>query len=247
MLIVMFAMSASAVVTASNVVELVPLGVRWKYLDDGSDPGPFWRIAVFNDNGWLEGEGRFGYGNGDDRTFIRKGNPEYITHHFRYKFSVLRPSEYTNLLFQVIRDDGVVVYLNDREMFRMNMPDGPVDTSTLAAGQVSGDDETTYFETNVSAAWLVSGTNIVAVELHQSNATPTDARFDLALTGIGPVERPRIGVQRQGAQVALVWAEEGFVLEQRELPMGNWSWLTNAVSPYEIPPGGSRLFRLRSR
>src|SRR5688572_13876911 len=181
---------------ASTSLEFIQPLATWKFLDDGSDPGTLWRFAVFNDNGWRIGPGQFGYGEGDEASSLNWSAPAYVAHYFRHKFTVSRPADFTNLLFRVLRDDGVVVYLNGHEVFRMNMPDGPVDGSTPAASVVMIVDENTYFPTNIGAARLVPGTNIVAVELHQT-AGSTDGSFDLSLTGVGPAQSVRLLTERQ--------------------------------------------------
>jgi hypothetical protein len=231
---------------APTSVEFIPSQSWWKFLDDGSDPGVFWRFAFFNDNGWRSGPGQFGYGEGDEASIIYSGVPPHLTHYFRFKFTVANPQDFTNLLFRVLRDDGVVVYLNGNEIFRMNMPDGPIDGSTPAATTVTIADENTYFPTNLPPTALVQGTNIVAVELHQTPA-PADASFDLSLTGIGPPAATRLVTERQSGQVLLRWDNANMGLQQQWLPDTAWSWVTNATSPYPVPSGGSRLFRLRSR
>lgn len=239
-------LSATATGAASNAVPLIAPQATWRYLDDGADPGPFWHTPNYGDSSWSIGAGQFGYGEADEATLIRPGGvPRIITHYFRCTFTVARPADYRTLLFQVLRDDGVVAYLNGNEIFRMNMPDEMITHQTPAASPVSGDDESTYFPTNVSAVWLVDGTNTLAVELHQFGTT--DASFDLSLTGIASSQNPTLSYDRQGGQPILEWNDSDFRLEQAPLPSGGWSWVTNAISPYEIPQGGSRLFRLRSR
>ena len=54
-----------------------------------------------------------------------------ITAYFRHYFYLDAPPD-GPLTVRVRRDDGVIVYLNGLEVFRDNMPDGPVDYSTLA-------------------------------------------------------------------------------------------------------------------
>ena len=240
-----FVLSAAAALAAPNAVEFVGQNSIWRFRDDGNEPESFWRAPNFSDSGWLQGVGQFGYGEGDERTGLRVGTPPFITYYFRCTFAVARPADYGTLLFQVLRDDGVVVYLNGNEVFRMNMPEGPITHQTPALSQVAGADESTWFPTNVSAAWLVDGTNTLAVELHQTSIT-VDASFDLSLFGIQALQNPTLLFDRQG-QATLRWNDLNFGLEQAQLPAGSWSWVTNAVSPYEIPAGGSRLFRLRSR
>ena len=81
------------------------------------------------------------------------------------------------------RDDGAVVYLNGTEVFRTNMPGGTISHTTLAPVAVGGADESAWYSVAVSPARLVTGTNVIAVEVHQSSATSSDLSFDLELTG----------------------------------------------------------------
>ena len=60
-------------------------------------------------------------------------------------------------------------------------PVGPIGFGTPAFNAV--DDGTIFFPTNASASFLVNGTNVVAVEIHQATGTSTDISFDLELIG----------------------------------------------------------------
>ena len=55
---------------------------------------------------------------------------------------------------------------------------------------VGGSDETAWQEFTIDAAVLADGTNVVAVEVHQVNATSSDVNFDLEL--IGNVPKPTV-------------------------------------------------------
>jgi hypothetical protein len=225
------------------IVDLVTNGSYWRYSDDGSDPGPTWQTAGFADTGWLFNRAQFGYGESDEATPIQ---PQ-LTHYFRTKFTVLRAANFTNLLFRVLRDDGVVVYLNSSEAFRMNMPMGPIDRLTPALSPVGGTNETFFFPTNLPATLLLDGTNTLAVELHQT-AGSSDASFDLTLTGIGtPASLLRLAFEHDGTRILLRWSDPQATLEQAAVPGSAWATVTNAVSPYQVPNAPSRLFRLRGR
>jgi hypothetical protein len=49
---------------------------------------------------------------------------KYITTYFRNEFVVPCGISYTNLSVRLNRADGAVVWLNGRELFRMNLPAG---------------------------------------------------------------------------------------------------------------------------
>jgi hypothetical protein len=70
------------------------------------------------------------------------------------------------------------------EAFRSNMPAGPITFTTLASTDVSGAAENTFVTASLNPALLVNGTNVLAVEVHQSSPTSDDLSFDLELIGI---------------------------------------------------------------
>jgi hypothetical protein len=82
-----------------------------------------------------------------------------------------------------MRDDGAVVYLNGVEVWRTNMPTGSVGFLTPASVAIGGADESTFVQTTISPSLLVTGTNVLAIELHQSGGTSSDISFDLQLIG----------------------------------------------------------------
>ncbi len=169
---------------ASVYTPIVAKGAVWKYLDDGSNQGANWIAPAFNDTGWSNGAAILGYGEGDESTVIGYGpqsTNKYITYYFRKSFNVPDPAAYTNLQLEVLRDDGVIVYLNGTEVFRDNMPAGAPTYTTLASDTVEPD---SYLQAKLAASVLVPGTNVLAAEVHQSTLTSSDLTFDLALSGL---------------------------------------------------------------
>src|SRR5439155_15124258 len=82
---------------------------------------------------------------------------------------------------RLIRDDGAVVYLNGTEVYRNNMPGGGISSSTFASTTIGGDDESTWYSASVSPALLHAGSNVIAVEIHQSVPDSSDISFDFEL------------------------------------------------------------------
>src|SRR5207249_6830466 len=161
---------------------LVATNATWKYLDNGSDQGTAWRAVGFSDSGWSNGVPKLGYGNGDETTVVGFGpdpNNKYITTYFRSAFVTTSANRVTNLVVRVIRDDGAVVYVNGTEVFRSNMPGGPVSYTTLAATTVGGvgDEGINFYSGNATPGLLVNGTNVLAVEIHQVLGTSSDISF----------------------------------------------------------------------
>ncbi len=182
------ALAASAPI-ASAQAELVPLGSTWRYFDQGTDPGAAWVQASFDDAAWSAGPAQLGYGDGDEVTTVSYGNDsanKHVTTYFRHAFEVGDPAALGMLLLEVQRDDGVVVHLNGTEVFRDNLPAGPVGSGTYALTAVGGDDEISLLAAGVDPSLLVAGTNVIAAEIHQANVTSSDISFALRLSESPP-------------------------------------------------------------
>lgn len=173
---------AAAAVDAQDT--LVPLGSSWRYLDNGTFPGSTWITNGFADGAWQQGPAQLGYGDGDESTVVSFGpnpNNKYITTYFRRRLNVSSPAAVTGLLLKVVRDDGIVVYLNGREVLRDNLPEGAISFTSRANSAVGGADETTFVERVVDPTLLRAGENVLAAEVHQANPTSSDLGFDLQL------------------------------------------------------------------
>lgn len=165
---------------------LLPAGSTWKYLDNGTNQGTAWRQPAFDDSGWAQGNAQFGYGEGDESTTVSfGGNPsnKFITTYFRKNFTVNNPAAFRELNLKVLRDDGVVIYINGTEVFRSNMPGGPVGYLTNASSSVADLQEFSHYGDIIPASLLVAGGNTIAVEVHQVDADSSDLSFNLQLTG----------------------------------------------------------------
>ena len=166
---------------------LLPAGSVWRYLDDGKDGGVAWRAPEFNDSSWKSGKAQLGYSpdEGDEATLISYGpdaNNKFISYYFRTRFVLSDARSVTALSAQLLRDDGAVVFLNGQEVWRDNMPVGDYTYLTFASSTVGGADESTFFSRDLDATLLRTGTNTLAVEVHQSAVTSSDISFDFSLT-----------------------------------------------------------------
>ena len=164
---------------------LVGAGSTWKYLDNGSNQGTAWRASSFNDSSWAAGPAQLGYGDGGEATVVSYGpssSSKYPTTYFRRTFSVADASAYGSLTLRVVRDDGAVVYLNGVEVWRSNMP-ASFDYQTYASSTIDGADESAWQLSSLSTANLQTGSNTLAVEIHQRSGSSSDISFDLELLG----------------------------------------------------------------
>lgn len=172
--------------------EVLPIGSSWSYWDQGAAPASGWNTSAVDVSGWPRGPAPLGYGDGHIVTTIGYGvdaNNKYITTWFRTSVELADDSNIEGLRFQLLRDDGAVVYVNGLEVLRSNMPEGDVAPETLALSSTGDADETAYFEIDALEAGLFAGTNIIAVELHQASLTSSDLGFDLGLSVLREVEQ----------------------------------------------------------
>jgi hypothetical protein len=169
---------------SSAASQVVPAGSTWKYLDDGSDQGTAWQSPAFDDSFWAAGPAQLGYGEGDELTEIDYGpnvDDKYRTSYFRHTFNVANPLDLNQLALGLVRDDGVVVYLNGSQIFRNNLPAGAPNYLTEATDAIDGARENKWLWKSLDPALLITGDNVLAVEIHQAAGTSSDVSFDLTL------------------------------------------------------------------
>ena len=189
----------------TNTVLVQSGAARWRYLDNGSDAGAAWSSPAFNDAAWASGPGQLGYGDGDEATVLTAaaaGGTHPITTYFRHAFTVADPTRFVDLEVKLLVDDGALVYLNGAEVVRQNLPAGAVDSKTLASASISGTAENAFTTYRISAKHLTGGTNVLAVEVHQSAANSSDLGFDLSLTGSAFAASTTVDLLEYGHQVA---------------------------------------------
>lgn len=173
---------------AVGQMQLILPDAPWRYLDTGTNLGNLWRSVSFDDSAWSTGSGPFGYGEGDEQTLINPGpiRTPFITTYFRTAFpGPVGVPPGAVLQLHIRHDDGAVVYLNGREIWRNNLPAGPVQFNTPAVQHAQDDGQ--FFTTIEAAAdLLLPGLNILAVEVHQATtiepgSEAPDMSFDAAL------------------------------------------------------------------
>lgn len=170
---------------------VIPFGTTWRYWDRGTLPDPAWTSLNYQDNHWDEGRAPLGYGDGGMATVLSfgpNGNDKHATSYFRRTFDVDDPAAAGELVAELVRDDGAIVYLNGTEIIRDGIPQGPVSNDTFANVTAGGDDESAIRAYPIPRMLLVSGRNVIAAEVHQTSRTSSDTRFNFSLKGTSAVE-----------------------------------------------------------
>ncbi len=187
--------SAQIFTSATTTDTLIPMGstttlTPWKYLVTNVDQGTGWRASGFDDTAWSTGNTEMGYNDGDEVTVIEdnftpgvpaSASDRFITTYFRKTFTVTDPAQYSGFTVTVKRDDGAVVFLNGEEIARPNMPPLPaaINWGTLALAS----NENTVDTIPVPVSKIVTGTNVIAVEVHQNGPGSSDISFNCSVTG----------------------------------------------------------------
>ena len=144
--------------------QIIPFNEEWKYNDIGAEPsiqsGTSWYEPSYDDSGWVSGNGQLGYGDGDEDHLV---SSSATTVYFRKAVNVVDPDIYDHIILNLLYDDGVVVYINGIEKWRVNMPSGTINYDVFASSN-SGDNATSTISLTNE---LVSGNNTIAVEVHQ--------------------------------------------------------------------------------
>ena len=224
----------------------------WKYLDDGSDQGTAWKAADFDDNTWTSGAGELGFGDGDEGKEINSGE---VTYYFRKEFTVSNSRDVSSLYVDLLRDDGAVIYLNGIEVARSNLPSSS-NYLTLAVTTVGEQEESRYLRYEIDPLALIDGTNVLAVEVHQSSVTSTDLSFDLSLSrqrtaGLLTNDSDKEGdilqageVLQSGKGTAVIQADGSFTYLPNPGYTGEAGFLYEAGSSGDVPsvflPRGAR-------
>jgi len=187
----------SLAVGAQAADEIVAVGSEWKWLHptDGVDPESSvkdfhktFMKADFDDSKWNTAKdsagpnGGFAYGEsnftGQDIGLPAAENR--FSAYFRHKFK--SEKGFKDLVLKLQRDDGIIVYLDGKEVGRDNVG-GADDAYKLSAADSVGGDEKKPIELKLEGE-LGPGDHILAISLHNRSGGSTDLRIaEISLSG----------------------------------------------------------------
>ncbi len=157
---------------------LVEKGRRWRFAAGLRRAPAGWPNDEVDDSDWAER--KLDLGLVDPATCPGANDGAPATTYFRHSFEVADPQFIRNLVLRVRRGDGAIAYLNGREVYRANLPDGPVNAWTPALRPAGAAEREAFYPAEVDRALLVPGRNVLAVEVHRAAGGPGVA-FDLEL------------------------------------------------------------------
>ncbi|MGU3374939.1 alkaline phosphatase PhoX [Chryseobacterium sp. M5A1_1a] len=149
----------------------------WSYKDNNQAQPNDWKSKTYDISTWAVGNGPLGYGD-PVTTTIASG---LTTAYFAKDITVDLATLSDNVELGVMRDDGIVVYLNGEEVVRDNMPTGTITFNTFSSTTIDGAAESVYNIFTIPKSKFVNGTNRISVELHNRSITSSDLRIDAYL------------------------------------------------------------------
>ncbi len=189
----------------TSLLPIIGLGdAGWRFYNpapeggDVSDLGTAWKEFTYTEVGtWANGSSIFWNGDSDavpGPIGVNLSQTEAFTSYYRKSFSIpqLSPGGLGFSLTHVI-DDGGVMYLNGQEIFRFNMPSGPIAFDTRAQSTINPVARLGPVALSVASGVLRSGANLLAFELHTRNQIDVDKYFGMQLDAkvqsfvVGPV------------------------------------------------------------
>ena len=156
-------------------------GDTWCYMATGGDLGTAWRAEAYDDSAWPSGPGILGFKNTPLATTVPSTNGR-STYYFRTRVNVANASTLGSATMHAIIDDGAVVYVNGVEAVRNNLAAGTVAFTQKALVDVTGAAENTPVTLNLPINLFKTGTNTIAVEVHNKSNAPGDLGFDADIT-----------------------------------------------------------------
>ncbi len=209
----------------------VSSGTALQYRRGDSPPPSQWESSGFTPGSeWTSSSAGYGigYGDGDDATLLTDMQDQYMTVYVRTTFTVgAELPSLTYLELSARYDDGFVAYLNGVEIARFGVPAGQTNTTTASSHEVTDGDAVVSLDPSL----LVSGTNVFAVEVHNTTLGSSDLSFIPTLWGYDtPPPDAEITL---GPYLQQVGRRSALVVWETDLPAA--SRVAYGPSPTDLP------------
>ena len=170
---------------------IIARGDDWKYQVPDSEPSSNWRLGTFSDTSWKIGKSGFGMSDNDDATVVTVTKSIFL----RKKITIADAAQVKQLVLHMDYDDGFVAYLNGVEIARDQMVDKGL--LPLFDETASGQHEALMYQGMIPTEFVISnpasvlktGENILAIQVHNINATSSDLTA-IPFLSVGTTEKP---------------------------------------------------------
>lgn len=177
----------------AQLTQIFPVTQVWSY-DVNCHDGENFQAVGFNDAGWATGPGGFTGGENNvaivpilNTTSLPAPNSAGFGDHamyFRTHFNIASTAGLSLIMSNAI-DDGAVFYLNGSQILNLRVTT-PGTCASFSTGAIGTGTDALLWEVHTFtpadlAGILVAGDNVLAVEVHQVNATSSDMVFGMIL------------------------------------------------------------------
>jgi hypothetical protein len=214
---------------------LIEEGSIWKYNATDGDLGTEWRLLSYDDSEWQNGSAPLGYGKIASggvtvaiETEVNRAPPRQSTSYFRKAFEIDDPSAYLSLSANLLVDGGIVIFVNGMEAFRGSNLPTQTDYSTVPTSDTDDGNEADYRAYPIDPNLLVSGSNIIVIELHNSPGN-SDMVLDIGLSG-----------ERAANGNVPIFVNEPVTVKARSFENGEWSAVTSSSFTVDSVPATSQ-------
>ncbi len=163
---------------------LIKNGDQWRYFDNGYLKDNWFK--KLSNSSWKTGYSPLGYGDKLITTSINYGDDQdnkEIIKYFTKKITIKDVSKFKGFEFRLQRDDGAIIYVNGKELYRDNMPDGRITHKTRSIQVIDTEEEGLFFVKIFDTTIFKNGDNTISIQVHQCNTYSSDCIFSLELVG----------------------------------------------------------------
>ncbi len=172
----------------TTTYNLIPLDGNWRYNASSDVSGTPWMATNYNDSGW-NGPSPALFYYAEDNAGVSPRNTEIynyrITDYFRTAFVITNDLSGFTISAAAKLDDGAVIYVNGSEVIRIRMASGTPTYYTYATQ--SGGDATGYDTFTLPNSYFHQGTNVIAVEVHNTSDGSGDMVWGVRLDAVRTV------------------------------------------------------------
>ncbi len=162
---------------------IIAEGGLWRFFPGDTDPSlgrdSLWYELEYDDRDWSLGLAPFVTVPGPSAGTVVPGMlGQFGSVYLRKSFFIDHPELIDELELELEIRHGASLWLNGSEIQRVNLPEGPLNTTVLASGIVTDEEDSSIV---VPSDRLIRGENVVAIQAVNADLGRSDFRVDLSL------------------------------------------------------------------
>lgn len=241
----------------ADEVALVRVSETWHYFkgtNEPSTPMAAWRQINFDDSDWSVGRSGFSCNTAGihEATVVADSPVNYLSIYLRKTFTVADSDAVKWLVLRASYNDGFVAYLNGTEVARRGFAPATTvrfDTPALPTGEIPGEE----IDLSSHVGLLVSGENVLAMQLH--NSSLQDTAMLLVPELLANFQRGPLVQNASSNRVQIIWktpvVSDGAVEFGATTGLGNMVADANLVTNHvvtltNLTPGTAYYYRVTS-